>query len=293
MSASRGSNQNKSTIQNFINPDGGRRGEMMRKGREVKDHMRENVMNMREAEARSRELREQARIPEKELYKMAQFRDVGARVFEEPKPESIRQPVGDGEFLAKGNAERRREDLAMEGRLKRAELDKKMNDARNLADMSLTPRKATVPKATEVLKLAERNNSNYIVKNKVKAVSMSSQQAPEKPSTSAKHQDFGRVPEYLEQRKAQWEEEKEEIRRRRPDPNCPPGMCLMPEEERLETLEVLRASKVETLKQLQALPFIIETPSLIRKQTMLESKLQEIDNALNLFNKPKVYIAHE
>jgi Calmodulin-binding len=70
-------------------------------------------------------------------------------------------------------------------------------------------------------------------------------------------------------------------------------MMLMPEEERLDTLEILKASKVEALKQLQALPFVIETPSLIRKQSMLENKLQEIDNAMNLFNKPKVYIARE
>ena len=122
---------------------------------------------------------------------------------------------------------------------------------------------------------------------------MSSHPVAEKASTSGKHQDFGKVPEYLEQRKAQWEEEKEEIRRRKPDPNCPAGMMLMPEEERLDTLEILKASKVEALKQLQALPFVIETPSLIRKQSMLENKLQEIDNAMNLFNKPKVYIARE
>lgn len=292
MSAMRGGNQNKSTIQNLITPDGGHRAEMIRKGKGVKDHMKENVLNMREAEARSRELRELARLPEKELYKLAQFRDVGARVFEEPKSDSGRRPSTEGDFLTRGNAEKRREDLAMEGRIKRAELEKKMEDARNLADMTSTPRKATVPKATEVGKLAERSNSNYIVKNKVSAVTMS-HPVTEKVSTSGKHQDFGKVPEYLEQRKAQWEEEKEEIRRRKPDPNCPAGMMLMPEEERLDTLEILKASKVEALKQLQALPFVIETPSLIRKQSMLENKLQEIDNALNLFNKPKVYIARE
>jgi Calmodulin-binding len=265
---------------------------MIRKGKGVKDHMKENVLNMREAEARSREQRELARIPEKELYKLAQFRDVGARVFEEPKTDSARRPSTEGDFLTRGNAEKRREDLAMEGRIKRAELEKKMEDARNLADMTSTHRKATVPKATEVGKLAERTNSNYIVKNKVSAITMSHPVA-EKVSTSGKHQDFGKVPEYLEQRKAQWEEEKEEIRRRKPDPNCPAGMMLMPEEERLDTLEILKASKVEALKQLQALPFVIETPSLIRKQSMLENKLQEIDNAMNLFNKPKVYIARE
>jgi Calmodulin-binding len=291
MSSMRGLNQNKSTIQNFMNTDGGRRGEMIKKGQPVKDHMKENVLNMRAAEVRSRELRELARLPEKEAFKMAQFRDVGARVFDEPKPSSVRRLSGDAEFLTKGNAEKRRDDLALEGRIKRAELDRKMIDARNLADMQSSPRKATVPKATEVGKLAERKNSDYITKNRVKAVTMAPHSPVEKASAAVMHQDFGRVPEYLEQRKAQWEEEKEEIRRRKPDPNCPPGMCLMPEEERLETLEILKTSKTEALRQLQSLPFIIETPSLMRKQSTLESKLKEIDNALNLFDKPKVYIA--
>ena len=102
-----------------------------------------------------------------------------------------------------------------------------------------------------------------------------------------------KVPTYLEQRKAQWEEEKEEVRRRAPDPNCPKGMCLMPEEERLDTLDTLYASRTDALKQLQAMPFVIETPSLKRKQQVLEGKLREIENALVLFNRPKVYIAKE
>ena len=294
MSSMRGSGNQRSSIADLIAPTDGHRGEMLRRGQKIKDHMKENVMIMREAEARSRDLRELARQPEKELYKLAQFRDVSARVFEE-KPESNRmtRQASDGDFLQKGVAERRREDHALEGRIKRAELDRKMDDARHLADRPSTPRKNSVPKATDLAKLDDRSNADFITRNKVKAVSMVPNQVVDKASGAARHQNFGKVPNYLEQRKAQWEEEKEEIRRRAPDPNCPKGMCLMSEEERLDTLDVLRASKVEALKQLQALPFVIETPSLIRKQQLLENKLREIENALNLFNKPKVYIAKE
>ena len=84
-------------------------------------------MNMREQEARSRDLRELANEPKRDLFKLAQFRDVSARVFEE-KPESTRmqRQGSDNDFLTKGMAEKRRDDLALEGRIKRAELDRKM-----------------------------------------------------------------------------------------------------------------------------------------------------------------------
>lgn len=62
---------------------------------------------------------------------------------------------------------------------------------------------------------------------------------------------------------------------------------------RQDTLEILHTSKVEALKQLQALPFVIETPSLKRRQQSLEDKLREIEKAIILFSKPKVYIANE
>ena len=295
MSVVRGSNHQRSSVADIISPTDGHRGEMLRKGQKIKDHMKENLQIMRDVEARSRDLREIARQPEKELYKLAQFRDVSARVSDE-KPESARviRPASDGEYLTKGISERRRDDQALKGRIKRAELDKKMEDARQIADKpTSTPRKSSVPKANDLAKMDDRSNADFITRNKVKAVSMIPSQAVTKAPGSARHESFGKVPNYLEQRKAQWEEEKEEVRRRAPDPNCPSGMCLMPEEERLNTLDVLKESKSDALRQLQALPFVIETPSLIRKQQQLENKLREIDNAVSLFSKPKVYIAKE
>jgi len=41
------------------------------------------------------------------------------------------------------------------------------------------------------------------------------------------------------------------------------------------------------------MPFVVETPSLRRKQEALESKLREIEHALSIFMKPKVYVAGE
>ena len=77
--------------------------------------------------------------------------------------------------------------------------------------------------------------------------------APERTKAQdspARHESYGRNPKYLEERKKQMEEEKELRRRNMPDPDCPKGMKLMPDEERLSTLENLQRSKAEVLQLL-------------------------------------------
>ena len=281
----------RANIAALIQPDNGYRGEMARKGKQLKNHMKENLKNIRATESKAREQRELASQPTKELYKLSQFREVEPRVYESSTNEN-RRPSMDG-FLTKGISERRLEERIQDGREKRAQLEKSMEDARYVADKPPTPRKLSVPRSTDIAKLAPRNNANFIQKNRVKTLMMIPPRGDEKQEEVKRHDSFGRVPQYLEQRKSQWEEEKEEIRRRAPDPNCPPGMKLMPEEERLHTLEVLRTSQIEAMKQLQAMPFVIETPSLKRKQVMLEDKLREIENAMALFSRTKVFIARD
>jgi hypothetical protein len=65
----------------------------------------------------------------------------------------------------------------------------------------------------------------------------------------------------------------------------------MPESERQSTLAVLQQSKEEALRQLRSLPFNVETPSQIKRQADLEGKLREIERAVGLFSKPKVFVA--
>ena len=70
------------------------------------------------------------------------------------------------------------------------------------------------------------------------------------PNKPAKHESYGKNPKYLEERKQQMKEEKELRMRSMPDPDCPKGMKLMPDEERLSTLENLQRSKAEVLQLL-------------------------------------------
>ena len=78
-----------------------------------------------------------------------------------------------------------------------------------------------------------------------------------------------------------------------PDPDCPKGMKLMPDEERLSTLENLQRSKAEVLQLLDKMPMVLETISARKKQEVFENKLKEIENAISIFKKPKVFIARD
>lgn len=110
-------------------------------------------------------------------------------------------------------------------------------------------------------------------------------------ATAACNRNFGRIPKYLLERKEQWAREEEERRRNAPDPDCPPGMMLLDEDERQRTLQVLRTSLDEARWQMNHLPLRIETPSQIRRKCALEVKLQEIEDAIRVFDRAKVYVA--
>lgn len=48
------------------------------------------------------------------------------------------------------------------------------------------------------------------------------------------------VPDYLVSRQEEWEREETRRKAEAPDPSCPPGMKLMPEDDRLQTLRQLQ-----------------------------------------------------
>ncbi len=73
-------------------------------------------------------------------------------------------------------------------------------------------------------------------------------------------------------------------------PRVPSGMRILPEEERLETLAILEQNRIEIDRQIQGLPIIIETPSMIRRKEDLERRLCEIEDAVKVFSRPKVLV---
>jgi hypothetical protein len=279
----------KDSIGAFLAPENGYRGGLKNRGIEPKDHMKENRRDIKATEMKMRAKKDEENTAEKPLYKLAQFREVGARLYDDMDQ---RRPSSDqrGDFLTRGQSERRRDELAGKSRSMRADLENRLNE--DFVERPSTPRKASVPKHTDVAQLAKPNDEDFIHRNRADAVTMRTKNR-ENVEESGIHEEFGRVPRYLEERKARWEEEDAERRRRMPDPNCPPGMTVMTEAERQQTLDMLQNSREEALQQLRRMPFVIETPSLRKKQDFLEGKLRELDNALAIFSKPKVYVAKD
>ena len=65
----------------------------------------------------------------------------------------------------------------------------------------------------------------------------------------------------------------------------------MSEEERLETLKNLQESKKDVEKVLGKMPISMRTLALQQKKAELEKKIDELDQAIQTFSRPQVYIA--
>ena len=73
----------------------------------------------------------------------------------------------------------------------------------------------------------------------------------------------------------------------------PPGTRLLSEEERVETLRILKQTKIATQNALSQIPLSMRTLSLAKRKEELERKLEEMDNAIKTFSRKKVYVAIE
>ncbi|KAJ3065684.1 Enkurin domain-containing protein 1 [Podochytrium sp. JEL0797] len=73
----------------------------------------------------------------------------------------------------------------------------------------------------------------------------------------------------------------------------PKGMKLLPDEERLETLGFLEDTRVKLLNELSHFALVVESAKLKNKRAMLENKLTEIEEAIGVFSRRKVYVNEE
>jgi hypothetical protein len=263
--------------------------------------MKENYRQLQATAASNRAREEESQAPKKTLYKLGQFKNVESRLFE---PTKSRKAVlkESKTFVQRGDSERRMMDKEAQSRASRAQLEKATEEAKYFAGAEpeepvegrTTPRKAAVPKDRGIFR--HRDDVDFISSNRMN-IQVASPNSPRKSAADAngnsaanKHSSFGNVPAYLNARKAQWAREEELEAQRRANADCPKGMMLMPEHERLETLETLQESKIECIKQLAAMPFVVETASLKKRQASLEARLKEIEGAVGIFSKDKVYV---
>lgn len=133
-------------------------------------------------------------------------------------------------------------------------------------------------------------DANYETPNPIKNQSKSKLD-PEANHAKALNPNYGKVPHYLDDYKEQRRVVEEEKTRKEEQANCPSGMRLMPEEERVVTLDHLEKSKVEVFNNINKLPIASNTRAVQLRRQDLETKLEEIENAVKIFSRPKVYVA--
>eukprot|EP00752_Nemacystus_decipiens_P007936 g7090.t1 len=155
-----------------------------------------------------------------------------------------------------------------------------------------TPRKEAVPRAGDVARLAPRTGRDFVAANRMQAAEMKAKGVSDRDTTFT-HESYGRVPDYLVSRQEEWEREEARRKAEAPDPSCPPGMKLMPEEDRLLTLKQLQENESSCQAQLNKFPLVVQTPLLQRRVDDLNKKLKEIDAAKAIFSRSRVYIARD
>ncbi|XP_040837986.1 enkurin domain-containing protein 1-like [Ochotona curzoniae] len=100
----------------------------------------------------------------------------------------------------------------------------------------------------------------------------------------------GHVPHYLLQRKDLWRQEAEARQRSQPDPSIPAGHTLMPESQRLETLDSLLQSQRQLLRELILLPAGADSLRARGHRAELEQKLVQVEEAIKIFSQAKVFV---
>lgn len=234
----------------------------------TKDHARLNVKAIRETERQVREAREAREAEERRMRaKPRQFHKVQSRHLD----------------CATSNLEKK--DFLRRGA--RSELIATRTESRRCVESPQvdTPRKDPLPKTRARLK--PRGDTNFVAKNKELPERLLA--ACEEKKTTALHDDFGTVPAYLSQRKAELIQKKADAEQRSID-DCPPGMTKMADDERVSMLESLSEEQRKIKADLDRLPLSVNTLRQAKRKEELESRLDELDKSIAIFRKPVVYV---
>ena len=173
--------------------------------------------------------------PKPKAFKMKRLQDVKPRVAKDGKTATQ---------IAKETARMRQEKKGAKEKL--AQKNKKLREERIAKARRNSPkkgaretRKPAVPKRNEVINMPAREEKNFISHNRREVVTSS----PPKKATDENvnrgieksGDNYGKVPLYIQERKAEMAEEaRDKETREEENKKAPAGMSLMPEEERLD-----------------------------------------------------------
>ncbi|XP_021396859.2 enkurin domain-containing protein 1 isoform X2 [Lonchura striata] len=262
---------------------------MPAKRKEAKDYEKENVRRIKEIQKKCKEKeRAQERSqpkPVKALWKSQKYENVESKVKAKlqetsppPNPEAVNflraysrcgsgvrpcRPLSPRPVRAKAGADT--EAQAAETKVEGRSVDFIRHNA-CAAKRAPLRRSQSLQALAQLLQQRQREQEEYNAKQK------------------------GHVPQYLLERKELWRKQTEERLRNLPDPDTPPGHTMMPEGQRLETLGSLKQSQEQLIKDLVLLPMRGDSLKMQKRRVELERKLSQIEEAIKIFSRPKVFI---
>ncbi|XP_065589418.1 enkurin domain-containing protein 1 [Cyrtonyx montezumae] len=262
-------------------------GDLPAKRKESKDYEKENMRRIKEIQRKCKE-RERAQEhqqpkPVKALWKSQKYENVESKVKAKlqegsppPNPEALKflraysrcgsgirpsRPLSPSPACVKAGTEALQSQIQLEG----SSIDFIKHNALNARRAPLR-RSHSLQTLSELLRQKQREQEEYNTKQK------------------------GHVPQYLLERKEQWRRQMEEQLRSRLDPDAPPGHTVMPEGQRLEMLSNLKQSHEQLVKDLMMLPMRADNLSVQKRRAELERNLSQIEEALRIFSRSKVFI---
>ncbi|VVC95867.1 uncharacterized protein LOC126965314 [Leptidea sinapis] len=100
----------------------------------------------------------------------------------------------------------------------------------------------------------------------------------------------GVLPKYLRERKGQCTKEIEGVAVEDDQVVCPPGHVTLPDNERKETLRMLRNSFAELVNELNKMPVKTDTLRMRNRKMELEKQLAKLEEGIKVFSRPKVFV---
>lgn len=159
-------------------------------------------------------------------------------------------------------------------------------------------RKESVPvaKGTHVIS-GLLSDSNFVTKNAIRNILMpTGERTPDPPKSIFKHENYGKIPDYLRANKEliekEKQEEREDLKMQRAIRREQKRGHVLPENERLELLSELKEQWGRTNKEYQEMTHLVllDTIGKVRKKERYESLLAQLEKDIDTLSKPNIVI---
>ena len=135
-------------------------------------------------------------------------------------------------------------------------------------------------------------NQNYLRKN-IEMINKIPKKNINKKEEIFTHKNYGKTPNYLKQFQLEEIKKKEYEKLLEEESHYPKGTKLIPESERINTLNALIYTKKEIENILEKMPITKRSQSIQDKKEELEKKLNQIEQEIQIFSKKKVFVKND